>query len=52
MNKKEVLKRIGKDNWEKFKIFMSGQTIGFANGQFDYYEEDVERFMAGLPVVD
>lgn len=45
MNKKEVLKRIGMENWKKFDRFMEGQTIGINDdGSSDFYDSDVERF--------
>lgn len=45
MNEKELIKRIGKKNLDKFFIFMRGQTVGIINGQYDYYEQDVEHFI-------
>lgn len=45
MKKSEVLKRIGEDRWNEFQKFMTGQTIGWTNGEADYYEQDVENFM-------
>lgn len=46
MQKKEVISKIGKDNWTKFMKFMYGQTIGInKNGTYNYYECDVENFL-------
>jgi hypothetical protein len=45
MNKAEVIKRIGKKRWKEFCEFMVGQTGGIVNGEFDYYECDVENFL-------
>jgi hypothetical protein len=45
MNKKEVIKLIGKENWKEFNKFMQGQTVGiYSDGSTDYYKWDVERF--------
>jgi len=52
MNKKEVIKRIGKHNWKAFCEFMNGQTVGLKDGKTDYYEIDVEHFEKGLPAFD
>ena len=50
MNKQQVMTRIGKKNWPAFLRFMRGQTVGvyLSRGKpvIDYYESDVERFMA------
>lgn len=46
MNKKQVIEKIGKENWDKFCIFMVGQTIGFDKGVVDYYECDVNKFVS------
>ena len=48
MKEKEVIKKIGKENWNEFTKFMYGQTVGYDNGVFDYYECDVNRFIRGL----
>ena len=45
MKNSEVVKLIGKENIEDFYKFMKGQTIGFKNGQVDFYECDVKKFM-------
>jgi hypothetical protein len=48
MNKKQVIEKIGKENWERFNTFMIGQTIGFDKGVVDYYECDVDVFVSKL----
>lgn len=48
MNKKEVIKKIGKENWKNFQKFMTGQTVGFDKGITDYYEWDVDVFVSAL----
>jgi len=45
MNKEEVIKMIGKENWKQFTKFMAGQTVGFDKGIIDYYECDVLQFV-------
>jgi hypothetical protein len=46
MNKQEVLKKIGKDNWSKFQEFMVGQTISIDwDGKDNYYKCDVDNFI-------
>lgn len=36
--------------WEEFLKFMEGQTCGLnQDGTIEYYSEDVERFITGLP---
>ena len=45
MNKKQVLAKIGKENWKLFKDFMAGQTVGFDKGIIDYYDCDVQNFI-------
>lgn len=46
MKKAEVEKIIGKDNWEKFLHWMSGQTVGlYSDGETNYYDCDVEDFL-------
>lgn len=45
MNEEELIKKIGRENLDKFFIFMKGQTVGIINGRYDYYEQDVENFM-------
>jgi hypothetical protein len=46
MNKKEVIKKIGKENWKEFQEFMVGQTVGInPDGSTDYYYCDVENFL-------
>ncbi len=52
MNEQQVIKKIGKKNWNKFCEFMTGQTILWKNGEADYFECDVDNFinkMKGLP---
>ena len=47
MNKKEVIKKIGKKRWKEFEEFMRGQTVGLnKDGSFDYYANDVEDFLS------
>lgn len=48
MNKSEILKLIGEKNWAKFSNFMNGQTVSFKNGETDYYECDVNNFIAKI----
>ena len=49
MNKKEVIKLIGKDRWKEFNEWMRGQTVGInADSTTDYYKWDVERFVEGM----
>jgi len=48
MNKKQVINKIGKENWKDFLIFMRGQTIGFDKGIADYYDCDVDCFISKL----
>ncbi len=46
MKRQEVLKAIGKRNWEKFLEYMKGQTMGInPDGSADYYNQDVKRFL-------
>ncbi len=46
MHKEEVIKRIGKKNWQKFIYFMRGQTCEiYSDGSTNYYECDVENFI-------
>lgn len=49
MNKKEVIKEIGGENWKMFETWMRGQTVGVSkDGKEDYYTHDVEKFMRRL----
>jgi len=49
MDEKQVINKIGKKNWNKFIKFMAGQTVGLLDdGKFDYYEWDVDRFIARI----
>lgn len=46
LNKKQVIEKIGKQNWKAFEEFMTGQTAGAnPDGSTDYYECDVENFL-------
>ena len=45
MNKKEVIQKIGKENWNKFRDFMIGQTALLVNNKLDYFEIDVDNFL-------
>ena len=46
MNKKQVIEKIGKENWKEFLNFMVGQTVGLnLDGSTDYYGCDVENFL-------
>lgn len=45
MLKEEVLQKIGKKNWSVFTKWMCGQTVGIKDGELDYYEWDVDRFV-------
>lgn len=49
MRKKEIIKLIGKENWDKFIKWMGGQTVAvYKNGETDYYQCDVRSFVAKL----
>lgn len=48
MNKEEVIKRIGKENWRKFTAFMYGQTVKMKNGEVNYFSCDVDNFIAKM----
>ena len=37
---------------EKWKEFINGQTGAVIKGKFIVYKSDVERFIAGKPVID
>jgi len=46
LNKKQVIEKIGKENWKEFLNFMVGQTVGLnLDGSTDYYGCDVENFL-------
>ena len=46
MNINEVIDKIGEDKLKDFEKFMRGQTIGMNDdGSYDYYPQDVDRFM-------
>ncbi len=54
MNKKQVIEKIGKANWNKFTRFMHGQTAYMKDSEIDWYECDVDRFIAkmeGRPII-
>ncbi len=46
MNKKQVQNKIGIENWSVFSNWMRGQTVGITNGEINYYDYDVERFIS------
>jgi hypothetical protein len=49
MNKKEIIKLIGKENWKDFSKWMGGQTVGRnPDGSINYYECDVKAYVAKL----
>jgi len=48
MNKKQVIAKIGKNNWNKFINFMEGQTALWINNEPDYFECDVDNFINKL----
>ncbi len=48
MNKKEVTKKIGRENWDKFLDFMEGQTSLLIDGKPDFFEIDVDNFINKL----
>lgn len=53
MTRSQVIDTIGEDRIDAFDWWMQGQTVGIDEaGQPDYYEEDVERFVQGLPTLD
>jgi len=55
MNEKSVKKILKKNNrtWEEFLKWMLGQTVGiYENGETDYYDWDVDRFIKNLPIID
>ena len=53
MNKKEVIKLIGKENWKDFLKCMAGQTVGInKDGSDNYYKQDVDRFINKSSVWD
>lgn len=47
MNELQVKKLLeeNKLTWRKFKEWMYGQTHGIVDGEPDYYDWDVERFV-------
>jgi hypothetical protein len=49
MTRKEVIKilKINKLKIKDFDKWMNGQTVGLDNGEIDYYEQDVGRFIRG-----
>jgi hypothetical protein len=49
MNKEEVIKVIGENNWEDFSNWMRGQTVEtYTDGTTNFYEHDVNRFVNTL----
>lgn len=48
MNKKQIIKKIGKENWDKFLYFMVGQTCCMKNNEPDFFECDVDNFLNKL----
>ena len=49
MNKKQVIDKIGKENWNAFCKFMFDQTVSAGkDGKIDYYECDVYNFVNKL----
>jgi len=53
MNKQEVIKLIGKGEWNNFQKWMTGQTIGVnKDGSDDYYKQDVDKFINKSTVLD
>ena len=49
---KKLLKANNK-TWKEFLDWMNGQTVSFdEDGETDWYDWDVERFIAGQPVID
>lgn len=55
MTANEVKNLLNQHNksWEDFCKWMSGQTVGvYANGEIDWYEWDVKRFINDLPNED
>lgn len=47
MNPKDTKKRIEDQGgkWSVFQKWMYGQTVGMKNGEVDYYNYDIERFI-------
>lgn len=46
MKKKDIIKKIGKDNWLAFCRWMCGQTCStYPDGEINYYSHDVEAFI-------
>ena len=41
---KKRIKKAG-GSWQVFRKWMAGQTVGMVNGEIDYYEYDVSRFI-------
>lgn len=49
LNRKELLKEIGEDNWDSWCEFIMGHTVGVGtNGETLYYENDVKMFKSKL----
>lgn len=47
MVKEKVLEKLKENNltWSVFATWMEGQTMGVKDGEIDYYDWDVERFI-------
>ena len=45
MKKVDVIKKIGKERWEEFCDFMVGQTVGWKDGETDFYDCNVDNFL-------
>ncbi len=48
MNRQQVIKKIGKENWDKFLDFMGGQTVLLIDEKLDFFEIDVDNFLNKL----
>jgi len=45
VNTEQAKEIIGEEHWEKFLVWMTGQTVGiYPDGSTDFYKFDVERF--------
>lgn len=51
MTEKEARDRVGEEQWGEFLDWMQGQTVGLKDGEVDYYEYDVDRYVRGKRVV-
>ena len=55
MNEKQLRKILKENNrtWEEFLEWMHGQTMSAdENGETNYYDWDVDRFIKHLPIID